>query len=134
RRMARHRWCSPLAVTAPTPGRSWTATGRCAWSSHESTGPTTGRRAWRTRRGAKSRVHRSDYRPAVMEADALTTFYRLYGDADGNRTVDAADQAAFDAAFGQTDALSLATFDFNRDGQINVTDRTQFNRRFGRTI
>jgi VCBS repeat-containing protein len=87
-----------------------------------------------TLRVVKSRVHRADYRPATMEADSLTSFYRLYGDVDGNRTVDATDQAAFDAAFGQTDALSLAQFDFNRDGQINITDRTQFTRRLGRTI
>jgi VCBS repeat-containing protein len=87
-----------------------------------------------TLRVVKSRVHRADFRPATMEADSLTSFYRLYGDVDGNRTVDAADQLAFDAAFGQTDALSLAAFDFNRDGQVNATDRTQFTRRLGRTV
>ena len=42
--------------------------------------------------------------------------------------------AAFEAAFGQIDAASLATFDYNRDGDVDAGDRTQFNRRLGRTI
>ena len=87
-----------------------------------------------TLRVFRARVHRADYRPSVMETDSVTTFSRLFGDADGNHTVDAADQAAFDAAFGQTDALSLATFDFDHDGDVDAADRTQFNRRFGKTI
>jgi hypothetical protein len=80
------------------------------------------------------RVHRADYRPAVMAVDSLTSFFRLYGDANGDRTVDATDQAAFNAAFGQTDITSLATFDVNRDGKIAAFDQTVFNRHLGRTI
>ena len=34
----------------------------------------------------RGRVHRADYRPQVMEADAVTPFHRLYGDADGDGT------------------------------------------------
>jgi hypothetical protein len=80
------------------------------------------------------RVHRADYRPAVMAVDSLTSFFRLYGDANGDRTVDATDQAAFNAAFGQTDITSIATFDVNRDGKIAAFDQTVFNRHLGRTI
>lgn len=82
----------------------------------------------------KSRVHRADYRPQVMEADHLTTLHRLYGDANGDRTVDATDEAAFLAALGETDVTSLATFDYNRDGVIDGLDQVQFNRRMGRTV
>ena len=82
----------------------------------------------------KARVHRADYRPAIMAADSITSLYRYFGDSDGNRKVDATDQSAFDAAVGHTDALSLATFDFDGDGDVDTTDRDQFNKRFGHTI
>jgi hypothetical protein len=81
-----------------------------------------------------NRVHRADDRSVVMSADSVTTFHRYFGDADGDRDVDAADQAAFDAAFGQTDAASLATFDVNNNKSIGAVDRTEFNKRFGHTI
>jgi hypothetical protein len=81
-----------------------------------------------------TKVHRADNRSVVMGADSLTSFFRLYGDSNGDRKVDSTDQAAFNAAFGQTDITSLATFDYNRDGKINSTDRTAFNRRMGHTI
>jgi Bacterial Ig domain/IPT/TIG domain len=82
----------------------------------------------------RTRVHRADYRPAIMEEPAVTAFHRLFGDADGDRDVEAEDQIAFEAAVGQTDGLSLATFDFDRDGNVDAADRTRFNRRFGRVI
>jgi hypothetical protein len=82
----------------------------------------------------KGRVHRADYRPQVMEADSLTGFHRLYGDANGDRTVNDADRLAFEAAYGQTDVTALATFDLNRDGRINLWDQTRFNLRVGRTV
>jgi hypothetical protein len=69
-----------------------------------------------------------------MAADSVTTFHRLFGDADGDRDVDATDKAAFLAALGHTDGASLATFDFNRDGQVNGTDQSQFNKRYGTHI
>ena len=82
----------------------------------------------------KARVHRADYRPQVMEADVLQQFYRLYGDANGDRTVDATDQLAFQAALTLPDPTGLATFDYNRDGLLGGTDQTQFNRRLGKSI
>jgi VCBS repeat-containing protein len=87
-----------------------------------------------TLRVFKARVHRADHRPQVMEADVLQQFYRLYGDANGDRTVDATDQLAFQAALALPDPTGLATFDYNRDGLLSGTDQTQFNRRLGRTI
>ena len=69
-----------------------------------------------------------------MAADRVERFHRLFGDSDGNRTIDATDRVAFDAAFGQTDAASLATFDYDHDGDVDATDQMQFDRRFGRRI
>jgi VCBS repeat-containing protein len=80
------------------------------------------------------RVHRADDRSATMEANHLFTFHRLFGDADGDRDVDAADQAAFDGAFGKTDAASLATFDYANDRDVDAGDRTQFSLRIGKRI
>jgi hypothetical protein len=87
-----------------------------------------------TLRILKGRIHRADYWPSTMDADSVTTFHRLFGDADGDRDVDALDQTAFNLAFGQSDAVSLASFDFNRDGDVDTADRNQFNKRFGRSI
>jgi hypothetical protein len=87
-----------------------------------------------TLRVVHSRVHRADYRATRMAADSITHLFRLYGDSNGDGVVDSTDQAAFNAAFGQTDGLSLATFDYNRDGAIDATDQVQFNRRLGRHV
>jgi hypothetical protein len=77
----------------------------------------------------RGRVHRADYRPQMMEADFLTGFQRRYGDADGDGNVTAADQVVFEAALALPDPTGLATFDYNRDGLLNGTERTQFARR-----
>jgi hypothetical protein len=81
-----------------------------------------------------TRVHRADDRTVVMPANYVNSFHRLFGDSDGDRDVDATDQAAFNAAFGHTDAASLATFDFDRDGDVDANDRNRFNKRFGTSI
>ena len=65
------------------------------------------------------RVHRADDRSVTMAADSVTRFHRLFGDADGDRDVDATDKTAFLAALGRTDAASLAAFDYNGDGLID---------------
>ena len=82
----------------------------------------------------KSRVHRADNPAVVMAADSVTSFHRLFGDVDGDRDVDATDRTAFDAAFGQTTAPALSTFDYDRDGDVDAADRTKFNNRFGKTV
>src|SRR5262249_13393675 len=73
-----------------------------------------------TLRVLKNRVHREDYRTATMEADYVFKFHRLFGDSDGDRDVDATDKVAFDGAFGKTDPVSLATFDFANDKDVDV--------------
>ena len=87
-----------------------------------------------TLRILKSRVHRADYRPAIMETASVTACHRYFGDSDGDRDVDAFDRAAFDAAFGQTDGTSLTTFDFDHDGDVDQADLNRFDKRFGKTI
>jgi len=82
----------------------------------------------------RSRIHRADDRTVVMDADYASTFHRFFGDSDGDRDVDDTDQAAFNSAFGHTDAASLATFDFDHDGDVDAADRNKFNKRFGHTI
>jgi hypothetical protein len=81
-----------------------------------------------------TRVHRADYRATHMAADSLTHLFRLYGDANGDGQVDSTDQSMFNSAFGQVDATSLATFDYNRDGAIDSKDQVQFQRRLGHHV
>ncbi len=80
------------------------------------------------------RIHRADYRPVFMMADHVERFRRLYGDANGDRTVDASDETAFNNAYGHTDALSLARFDYDNNGIVDAADQAQFDKRLGRRI
>jgi parallel beta-helix repeat protein len=82
----------------------------------------------------RGRVHRADDPLTTMSADYIQKFHRFFGDSDGDRDTDATDQTAFNNALGQTDAASLATFDYDNDGDVDAADQTQFNRRFGRRI
>jgi len=53
--------------------------------------------------------------------------FRLFGDADGNGSVDAADFAGFRTAFGDPSEA----FDFDGDGDVDAADFGQFRQRFG---
>jgi hypothetical protein len=61
--------------------------------------------------------------------DNVTTLYRLFGDADGNRTVNVADLTLFRSAYGTV--TTDPTFDFNGDGVISATDLAAFRVNFG---
>ena len=65
--------------------------------------------------------------------DNVSTLYRLFGDVNGDKTVNITDLTAFRNAFGasSTDANYRQYFDFSGDGVINLTDLTQFRNRFG---
>src|SRR5438067_1909618 len=64
--------------------------------------------------------------------DKVTSFFRLFGDANGDRTINAADLNLFRSTFGATTGPGfLAYFDFNGDGVINSTDLNAFRLRFG---
>jgi hypothetical protein len=57
-------------------------------------------------------------------------FHRLFGDADGNATVNSTDFATFRTFFG----LGSSVFDFNNDSQTNSNDFAEFRKRFGLAI
>jgi parallel beta-helix repeat protein len=56
--------------------------------------------------------------------------YRLFGDADGNGTVNSTDFAVFRTFFG----VGPSIFDFDGDGQTNSSDFAEFRKRFGVSI
>jgi hypothetical protein len=65
-------------------------------------------------------------------ADITGTFFRLFGDVDGNGLVNDTDIALVTAAQG-TSGLNLAT-DLNGDGFVNATDLTNVKRRKGARV
>jgi hypothetical protein len=81
-----------------------------------------------------SRVHRTEDRGTILMANRVERFHRFFGDIDGNRADDATDQAAFNNAFGQTDALSLSLFDYDNNGVVDANDQVQFSKRCGHHI
>lgn len=74
-----------------------------------------------------------DYTLAGTVANGL---YRLFGDANGDGIVNAADFSRFRPAFGAStgQAAYLAWLDFNGDGVINAFDFGQFGNRFGGAV
>lgn len=83
-------------------------------------------------------VHGSDVTAAAGGAFAsqTITFTRLFGDIDGNGTVNSADYFRFKQAFGSTvgQARYSAGFDFDGNGSIDSADYFQFKKRFGKTF
>lgn len=67
-----------------------------------------------------------------VTANTSFAFHRFFGDANGDKTIDATDFAAFGAVFG----LSLANspFDFDQNGLVDASDFAQFGSRFGITL
>jgi hypothetical protein len=66
--------------------------------------------------------------------DRVDSFFRLFGDADGDGVVDERDRALFRSAFKTRvgGAGYLWYFDYDGDGGIDGQDNGQFNRSFGR--
>jgi hypothetical protein len=62
--------------------------------------------------------------------DYALGFHRLFGDADGNATVNSTDFSIFRTFFG----VGPSMFDFNNDGQTNSDDFAEFRKRFGTTL
>jgi hypothetical protein len=63
----------------------------------------------------------------------VSSLIRLFGEINGDRTVNITDLTAFRNAFGATtsDTNYLPFLDLNGDGVINITDLTHFRNRFG---
>jgi hypothetical protein len=70
----------------------------------------------------------------VLTGDPATNkLFRLFGDVNGDGTVNGLDLSGFRQVFG-LNSLSGSPFDFNGDGAINGFDLAQFRLRFGSTI
>jgi len=66
--------------------------------------------------------------------NATDEFFRFYGDADGNRIVNALDLLRFRQAYGPAGGTNNPNFDYGDDGVVNALDLLQFRIRFGDTI
>ncbi len=71
-----------------------------------------------------------------MTADNVTNLYRLYGDTNGDRRVDAVDLFAFAGSYGKKrgDAGYLDYLDGNNDGGMDALDLFAFASRYGTTL
>jgi hypothetical protein len=71
-----------------------------------------------------------------LDADNVTSFYRLFGDTQGHRTVDAADVAVLFSTFGKHagDPGFISYLDYNGDGVIDDIDLYAFIARYGTTL
>ncbi len=71
-----------------------------------------------------------------LGSNATHTFHRLFGDVNGDRTVDGTDFAAFGNTFGLSvgDAGFLLGFDYDANNTIDGSDFGEFGNRFGTSI
>jgi len=90
-----------------------------------------GRYALRVRADQVSNIGPLDGNSDGVGGDDFTfNFHRLFGDADGNGSVDALDFRAFRAAFGSASAV----FDLDNDGDTDAADYVAFRGRFGVSV
>jgi hypothetical protein len=77
----------------------------------------------------------SDAAGQALAADRVDTFYRLYGDANGDGTVNNADTFQLRKTFGFSAGATgfLAYLDYDGDGTVNNADVFQYRNRFGTT-
>jgi hypothetical protein len=75
-------------------------------------------------------------RGALAGGDASFTFHRLFGDTDGNKTVNNADFGSFRRAFsaGLSSAAYVLFLDVENNGVINNGDFGPFRNRYGRSL
>jgi hypothetical protein len=68
--------------------------------------------------------------------DRTVDFFRLFGDTNGDRTVDNTDFAVFKSASGTSKGQTgfLWFLDYNGDGVINNTDKKAFDQRRGTVL
>jgi hypothetical protein len=69
----------------------------------------------------------------AVGGQTVATFFRLFGDVNGDGQVDDSDRAAFLAAYRSRSGMAnyRSYFDYNGDGLIDSTDYYQFLRRYG---
>jgi hypothetical protein len=66
-----------------------------------------------------------------LTSDYVFSFHRLFGDANGDRSVNSLDFAAFRSSFGTANSLF---FDADGDGNVGANDFAEFRKRFGVSI
>jgi hypothetical protein len=73
---------------------------------------------------------------SAMAADYSFSFHRLFGDADGNRSVSTLDFNAFRKALGSTVGQPgyQAAFDYDGNGSVNTLDFNRFKARLGTSL
>jgi hypothetical protein len=73
---------------------------------------------------------------STLAADLTGSFFRLYGDVNGDGQVDSTDLAAFQAAYRSRQGMANYRWylDYNADGWVDATDYYQFLRRSGTSI
>lgn len=81
----------------------------------------------------RTKVTAANGMPVALSGNLSLTFHRLFGDSDGNKSVNLADYAAFRLVFqpggGETMAEGAA-FDYNGNGQIQLLEYGNFRLRF----
>lgn len=80
--------------------------------------------------------HVQDGQGNLSQADSVTDFFRLYGDASGDGTVDNTDFFLFRSTYGLASGQTgyLVYFDYDGNGVIDNADFFQFRARFGTTL
>lgn len=78
----------------------------------------------------------SDGTGNVLTSDSTTSFFRLFGDINGNGATNNYDYGVFLTSYGRElgDANYLTAFDFNGNGAVNNYDYGQFFSRYGQEI
>jgi hypothetical protein len=69
---------------------------------------------------------------AALDGDAVRDFYRLFGDADGDRDVDGRDYVQLFQAFRTSSYVEV--LDHDGDGDLDLDDVAEFRRRYGRRM
>jgi hypothetical protein len=72
----------------------------------------------------------------TLTADSVTSFFRLFGDSNGNGIIDFQDLERFASTFGkgEADTNYLAYFDYYGDGRVDFDDLIQLLRRIGKHV
>jgi uncharacterized delta-60 repeat protein len=78
----------------------------------------------------------ADYVTPTTGTAATGRIHRLFGDGNGDGSVNGTDFSTFRFTFGSSIGMAnyRADMDFNSDGSVNGTDWTQFRSRFGSTL
>ncbi len=75
-------------------------------------------------------IHHADVSGITLSSDVTYAFHRLFGDINGDKTVNSTDSAAFTLAIVNYDPA----FDYNADSAVTASDNLQFKHRLGTSL